>query len=152
MNLPASTMDVMTIVNENIVTLKKNFGDEGVNVYLSAMESIQENLKRHAGESQVVVFNDDNSNDELVYGIAVNTARKRMTVAFRGSVTTKDFTTDAKALQTEIPNPVMDSEIRQQETIGIHHGFWGESTECFYILMDLHRQVVCFSFLGNFLL
>ncbi len=131
MNLPASTMDVMTIVNENIVTLKKNFGDEGVNVYLSAMGSIQENLKRHAGESQVVVFNDDNSNDELVYGIAVNTARKRMTVAFRGSVTTKDFTTDAKALQTEIPNPVMDSEIRQQETIGIHHGFWGESMECF---------------------
>jgi hypothetical protein len=134
MNLPASTDDVITVFNDNRDTLKYNFGDEGVDFYLSAMANIQDNLRRHAvdeetGEasyhsSRVVVFNDDKSNDELVYGIAVNTARKRITVAFRGSVTVKDFMIDAKALQTDIANPLVGSEINQSSTIGIHHGFY----------------------------
>lgn len=136
MNLPTSVAEVMSVVRENVVTLKKTFGDEGVDLYMSAMGNIQQNISRHelhaeTGEatfqtSQVVVFNDDNSNDELVYAIAVNTARKRITVVFRGSVTVKDFTTDVKALQTEIANPVLDWDTRQHATMGVHHGFWGK--------------------------
>ena len=136
MNLPTSVAEVMSVVRDNVVTLRKTFGEEGVDLYMSAMGNIQQNSSRQAvdaetGEatyqtSQVVVFNDDNSNEELVYAIAVNTARKRITVAFRGSVTVKDFTTDVKALQTEIANPVVDWDTRQHATMGVHHGFWGK--------------------------
>lgn len=52
-----------------------------------------------------------------------NSAHKRITVGFRGSVTVKDFMVDAKAYLCELTDP-FDPD--SGETLGIHHGFYGE--------------------------
>jgi len=53
-----------------------------------------------------------------------HSARKRISVAFRGSVTTTDFVTDAKGFLTDIPNPVVSGAgIKQSATVSVHHGF-----------------------------
>jgi hypothetical protein len=131
---PVSADDIIQVVRENADTLHKVFGEESVSIYLSSLEHIRESIRRQSvsldGEAifasaKVVVFDDENSDSELVYGIFVNSARKRITVAFRGSVTATDFVADANSYMSTIPNPVA-SERGQTKTLGIHHGFYGK--------------------------
>jgi hypothetical protein len=132
---PIAADDIIQVVCENTDTLWKVFGEEAVSYYLSSLEHIRESIRRqsvspHDGETffvsaKVIVFDDEISDSELVYGISINTARKRITVAFRGSVTATDFVTDANSYMSKIPNPVA-SERGQTRTLGIHHGFYGK--------------------------
>jgi hypothetical protein len=126
--------DIIQVVNTNAGTLQKVFGEESVSSYLSSLEHIRESIRRQSvspdGEAffvsaKVVVFDDENSDSELVHGIFVNSAQKRITVAFRGSVTATDFVADANSYMKKIPNPVA-SEIGQTKNLGIHNGFYGK--------------------------
>ena len=77
----------------------------------------------------LVAYGDEKPLTDLVYAVGVDPLHKRVTVAFRGSVTPSDFLTDACiSIQLE-PNPVFDKEgdqkdQEQNETIGIHYGFY----------------------------
>lgn len=82
----------------------------------------------------VTAFGDENADKELVYAVGIDHVRKRITVAFRGSVTPSDFITDACIEFHRRDNPLKDCETimdycgsekeqGQPSTIGIHHGF-----------------------------
>lgn len=71
---------------------------------------------QHQPTAVLTAFGDQNPDKELVYGIGVDHYRKRVTVAFRGSVTQTDFITDACI---ELHRRTTHSDV----TIGIHHGF-----------------------------
>jgi len=64
----------------------------------------------------VTAFGDDQPDKELVYAVGIDPFRKRITVAFRGSVTPVDFWTDAciEFQRHTLPDGTQ---------IGIHHGF-----------------------------
>lgn len=63
----------------------------------SSEESGGADGERNVESSPVLtVVGDLKSNEELVYAVGVNPVERRITVVFRGSVTTNDFMTDAK--------------------------------------------------------
>jgi hypothetical protein len=64
----------------------------GMSYLEGSLEERRQNLEGH----ELVYFEDSNSENDLVWGLAVNKTLKRVTVAFRGSVTKKDFEQDAK--------------------------------------------------------
>jgi Lipase (class 3) len=129
LEFPVTVSDVFDVVQKNLDALKASFGENGVDFYLSSLNSIQQSLRHRpiddmSGEvcletSHLVLFDDENAANELVYGIAVNMARKRITVGFRGSVTLSDFLADAKSLLIHRSSPIEGDT----GTIGIHHGF-----------------------------
>ena len=53
-------------------------------------------------QMQIVWFEDENQKEELVYGIAVEPAHKRITLVFRGSVTANDWRADLRAVQVQV--------------------------------------------------
>eukprot|EP00531_Pseudo-nitzschia_arenysensis_P004458 CAMPEP_0116135314 /NCGR_PEP_ID=MMETSP0329-20121206/11125_1 /TAXON_ID=697910 /ORGANISM="Pseudo-nitzschia arenysensis, Strain B593" /LENGTH=513 /DNA_ID=CAMNT_0003630107 /DNA_START=206 /DNA_END=1747 /DNA_ORIENTATION=- len=69
-------------------------------------------------------FGDDNCDVDMVYAIGFDQLRKRVTVAFRGSVTATDFQKDAMMSLNKQPNPVKSIDSNQSSEIGIHHGFY----------------------------
>lgn len=129
LELPLSPSDVMVAAHHNMAALKDNFGENGVEFYMSSFASIQESLRKQEidpetgeaslGDSQLVTFDDENADTEMVYGIAVNSSRKRITVGFRGSVTVTDFITDANSVIVDRASPIEGA----RGTIGVHHGF-----------------------------
>jgi hypothetical protein len=132
---PIIADDMIHVVTKNADTLRTAFGEESVSIYLSSLEHIRESIRRQSVSpdgkavsvsAKVEVFDDENSDSELVYGIFVNSASKRITVAFRGSVTATDFVADANSYMKNIPNPVA-SERGQRKNLGIHDGFYGKT-------------------------
>lgn len=141
------------MIQHNQGALQKLVGKENIAFYLSSLQSIRQSWQRKTvleatgevvlqGRTEVVVFDDEYSQEQLVYGIGVNPSMKRITVAFRGSVTIQDFITDANTFLRYISNPV-----QTDQTIGIHHGFFDyllaplskrtDETKCSQILHEL---------------
>lgn len=129
---PIDIMKVLEILKENKETLKESGAYEDIEERLTALE----NLKIHNtnaildifasqnGKAKLVEFVDVNAKEELVHAITVNPTRKRITVTFRGSVTTKDFITDAKVGQIKVDNPAYNlNEKTSKETFRLHYGF-----------------------------
>mmetsp|Transcript_7428 Transcript_7428/g.18206 ORF Transcript_7428/g.18206 Transcript_7428/m.18206 type:complete len:519 (-) Transcript_7428:30-1586(-) len=69
-------------------------------------------------------FGDENCDVDMVYAIGFDQLRKRVTVAFRGSVTATDFQKDAMMTLNKQPNPVINIDSDQSKNIGVHHGFY----------------------------
>ena len=80
---------------------------------------------KHLEPATLTAFGDENSEKELVYGVGIDHFRRRITVAFRGSVTSSDFVTDACIEFSRRDNPVqlLLQLPDQPATIGVHHGF-----------------------------
>jgi len=84
----------------------------------------------------LVAFGDEREQTELVYAIGVNPHKKRIVVAFRGSVTKTDWKTDASVKVEKRKNPLLDCfqddkeentgdpQQQQPATIGYHAGFY----------------------------
>jgi hypothetical protein len=68
-------------------------------------------------------YGDDKPDKELVYAVGVDPVRRRVTVAFRGSVTPSDFVCDACISFSKRENPLKKHVEGQESHIGIHHGF-----------------------------
>lgn len=96
--------------------------------------------RRHGCHEQLVelmndssifeVFDDEQAQTNLVYAIFVDHDRQRILVAFRGSVTGKDFRVDVTAFQTTIPNPISHSQekgksLTLHKHLIVHKGFYG---------------------------
>lgn len=76
-------------------------------------------------ESVLAHFHDEKTTQGVVYGIAVNHLRKRVTCIFRGSVTSQDFITDANSSLKKVDNPVVVSiDPESHSHIKIHTGFY----------------------------
>lgn len=77
----------------------------------------------------LVAYGDDNPDKELVYAVGVDPVRRRVTVAFRGSVTPSDFLTDACISFKKQENLLFrsgaanDANGAQERDLGIHSGF-----------------------------
>jgi Lipase (class 3) len=81
-------------------------------------------LRGKKKESVLAHFHDETSTQGMVYGIAVDHIRRRITVIFRGSVTSQDFVTDAKVAQKKVDNPVRPFAPEISKTVNIHTGFY----------------------------
>lgn len=156
LTLPVTLSTVLRTIQANQKAIEKEAAEhEQHEMALSAMESIQErytNKSSSSGKSWLESFNllqkqeapqdpatllafgDEQPDKELVYGIGIDHVRKRVTVAFRGSVTATDFFTDACIEFNRRTNPLYNEEEQdtdttapsrqqQQPTVGIHHGF-----------------------------
>jgi len=129
LDLPLSVEDYLEIFSANEEKLKATFGEDDATMYGTALLSLQEKYSQQthgdnvAKAMSVEVFDDENSNSELVYSIGVNHLRKRILLTFRGTVTVKDFMVDADSYMCQFTNPMSETG----ETIGIHHGFYGKN-------------------------
>jgi hypothetical protein len=117
-DLPCSGHDVAEIYNLNYQKIKDEAADDRADMYIQSIEEKGPELKR----LEIVTFDDAKSEEECVYAIAVNHAIKRVTVAFRGSVSTQDFIQDAKAVFDVIPNHV-EELVGKTPQVAIHLGF-----------------------------
>ena len=118
LDLPCTGQDIAEIYNRNYQTIQEANAGDRAEMY---MQSIQEK-GTELQQTEVVQVGDAKSDEECVYAIAVNHAIRRVTVAFRGSVTHQDFVQDAKAVLTAVPNPVQDL-VAQRQKVNIHLGF-----------------------------
>jgi hypothetical protein len=145
LTLPVSTREIVRLVSQNRNVILEHIGESSTDLYLSAFDCIDQTLARlevcaETGEttlvsSDVVVCDDENSANELVYGIWINSARRRITVTFRGCTTRKDWTMSAHPFLKELHNPVKSSSAGDRSedvdgsmpnTIAIHYGFYSE--------------------------
>jgi Lipase (class 3) len=147
---PITISQVINAISEHKQALAQRAIDhEGVGQRLTALQEIHDQQQRNqsmdgftmmfslmmkdatgptAGtrkESSLTCFHDEISTNGVVYGIAVNHLRKRVTVVFRGSVSRQDWITDSKSAQKKVNNPVVSLlPGKAPEKIGIHSGFY----------------------------
>lgn len=124
LSLPVSIADAAHQLALHLDQIKRLLEPESFHLYMTGTNAIVDKYMAIAvasddtDPSMIVVFDDENEERELVYSIQVNTKQRRITVAFRGSVTLRDMVIDSKAALVQIPNPVNPGT-----TIGIHNGF-----------------------------
>ena len=105
---PVSASTVLKALKDNKEIMMQSGNYEDLENRISALENIflhQNNILGNImgsnTELELVEFEDTNSENEMVHSIVVNDKKKRITVVFRGSVTKKDFITDAKLVQVK---------------------------------------------------
>mmetsp|Transcript_13526 Transcript_13526/g.19798 ORF Transcript_13526/g.19798 Transcript_13526/m.19798 type:complete len:478 (+) Transcript_13526:52-1485(+) len=138
LSLPLNLSTCVGLIEENVDVIKQEVGDADHEMTIKALESIQKRYNNNSPMMKaplqwfksdpslpyLVAYGDDNPDKELVYAVGVDPVRKRVTVAFRGSVTPSDFLTDATISLERQPNPVKDLSVDQSDKIGIHKGFF----------------------------
>mmetsp|Transcript_39728 Transcript_39728/g.119415 ORF Transcript_39728/g.119415 Transcript_39728/m.119415 type:complete len:223 (-) Transcript_39728:675-1343(-) len=129
LNTPISARNAVRAIEENTDALMEKLGNEDTSMCQAALKSFQERYEMTEEGCEMVSFSsillaygDGKNEEELVYGVAVDKARKRVTVGFRGSVTQKDFLTDACISLKAIENPLKEYD-GQSDEIKIHSGF-----------------------------
>jgi hypothetical protein len=126
---PISAKEVEQLLVDNKETLMSHFTNETLGVLSKVMDTIVARQKADVGKHReptatLVDFSDDNSKSELVYAIGKDDTRKRVTVSFRGSVTSRDWLQDAQIWMEKIANPLAHIK-GQPKVVRIHHGFYG---------------------------
>jgi len=140
-DLPMPALTCMSIIEQNEEALARWNDEKDIKICREALRAIHERtqiteegldlagVEHIMSMSTLEHFSDENSDKELVFAIGVDRWYNRITVAFRGSVTTNDFLTDACISMVDRANPVyaFDAE-NQDENIKLHSGF------CEYLL------------------
>jgi len=135
LTLPLRLETCFEMIRENLENIQQEFNDEDHAMTMSALQSIQQRfyartlssppssntwlnsfVSTNDGRSRseelspiIVAYGDVNPDSELVYAVGVDAAHKRVTVAFRGSVTANDFVKDVSIALNQQPNPVKDA-------------------------------------------
>jgi hypothetical protein len=127
---PIRAKEVEKLLVDNKETLMSHFTSETLGVLSKVMDTIvarqKADVDKHREPTATLVdFSDDNSKSELVYAIGKDDARKRVTVSFRGSVTSRDWLQDAQIWMEKIANPIAHIK-GQPKNVRIHHGFYGK--------------------------
>ena len=119
-DLPCTGLDIASLYHENYDRVQELVQcDERTDMYRDSMSSLD---KQELLQVEITALDMEKSEEECVYLVSVNHVLKKVTVAFRGSVTAQDFIQDAKALVGEIPNPIEESQ-EQSSELCIHLGF-----------------------------
>lgn len=93
-------------------------------------------------EGELVEFDDEFNNNELVYAITINHTDKRVVVVFRGSVTDgRDWATNIDMPLRKIDTPPVLTASGFEEEVKVHRGFASKLTSHAHISILL----VCFS-------
>ena len=139
---PIAIGTVMEVIRTHREALQKRakIDENDLEARLKALKDIQKQqlksstvmgrMLRGAMNKETVLtrFHDEKSTQGMVYGIAVNHIRRRVTIIFRGSVTQKDFVTDAKFSQKKVANPLVGLGGTYSQdmptTINVHTGFY----------------------------
>ncbi|KAL3905666.1 MAG: hypothetical protein SGILL_009588, partial [Bacillariaceae sp.] len=149
--LPISAKQIVSLVSKHRDAIVREVGREAtVDLYLTAFDAIQSTSSSRELELElnsatfqvslvsfdVVVVEDEKVGRELVYAICVDTARRRITVCFRGCSCRKDWMVCCQTTLKEVVNPLYDgskpnssrsslsSSSRQQSpTISVHTGY-----------------------------
>ena len=132
MNFPIGAEDILGLIDVYV----NNAGKLGENeqMIVTALMHVRQNkdpeLERQLPSDQsvaeILVYDDDYQDSQCVYFISISRRLKRVTVAFRGSVTTNDFIKDCQAAMRDVPVRVFrDLWGEKSEMVGIHHGFQG---------------------------
>jgi Lipase (class 3) len=108
-----------------------SFVSQWLNPLMPSGQSEEEGVEVQARQSSIPVpmltaYGDENPENDMVYAVGIDPIRKRVTVAFRGSVTPTDFIKDASIIMKHQPNPIKDklNPDHEYDTIGIHQGFY----------------------------
>lgn len=137
-DLPMPALTCMSIIEQNEEALARWNDEKDIKICREALRAIHERteiteqgLELAQGVEHIMSmstlehFSDTNSEKELVFAIGVDRWYRRITVAFRGSVTANDFLTDACISMVDRPNPVYEfDEDNQDENIKLHSGFY----------------------------
>ena len=155
LSLPVSARDIASLLSKHEGAIEDEIGRKSTDLYLDAFDAIEEQSSTARNQSQeseqelkltasgkislvpvsfdVVVVDDEKQESELVYAICLDTARKRITVLFRGCSTTMDWTICANNYLNERDNPLyqqpqLDRDTNntaqeQPEKIAIHQGY-----------------------------
>mmetsp|Transcript_2096 Transcript_2096/g.3000 ORF Transcript_2096/g.3000 Transcript_2096/m.3000 type:complete len:479 (-) Transcript_2096:776-2212(-) len=102
-------------------------------VFDDLVQSRNTDNNREENNWEVVEFDDENSEREILYGIVVDHFRKEVIVAFRGTVTLNDWIFNCQNVTGVIPNPVPEELFKDEEqssqlrkrkkSVSIHLGF-----------------------------
>lgn len=106
-----------------LVTSSSNGGRSWL-PFISSLTGPEGSVEVEEIQPKLTYFGDEKSDVDLVYAVGVDQLRKRITVAFRGSVTVTDFQKDAMISLNQQPNPVHLIDSHQEKEIGIHDGFY----------------------------
>jgi hypothetical protein len=118
LNLPVSFETVSNVFLKNKNLLLKEFShDIGIPFHIAVFEHLHEYVPIE--DQELVIFDDENRDTELVYGIGLNNARKKIVLVFRGSVSKMDYKVDYAVKMKSVPNPVP----HQARWIKVHTGY-----------------------------
>ena len=120
-DLPMPALTCMSIIEQSEEELARWNDEKDIKICREALRAIHERteiteqgLELAQGVEHIMSmstlehFSDANSEKELVFAIGVDRWYRRITVAFRGSVTAIDFMTDACISMVDRPNPVYE--------------------------------------------
>jgi len=144
--MPLQLTDALIILSTEEETLKKAWQAPKHVATLSALSSLLARQNELAttskwqggvGSSVMTVVGDSNNLTELVYAVGINSVEERITLTFRGSVTTTDWMMDAKYWIIQAPDPRRfnhnASDGSDGGNVGIHQGYYkylfGDSQE-----------------------
>jgi len=146
LDLPITAIDAIETVEQHVEEIAKAIGNDRLEMLKSAIQMIHRRCVEGAPVTPsmtivalsndraqyelvyssgltIVAFGDDNSENQLVYSIGVDCGRKRVIVAFRGTITKRDFFIDANFQMTSQLNPLA-YDPHQDPLINIHKGFY----------------------------
>ena len=130
--MPSTFQELGDALENNREFLSKNLAkNPSFELYSGALGGVCERYREIGAKSEnqdffrLIHFEDEHeaSFGGPVYAFTINHAMKRITIGFRGSVTTRDFMCDWKTSLCNIPNPLAGEPRSLGEYIQIHHGF-----------------------------
>jgi len=121
---PNTIRAIDTVIDKHAEVLRKHLEPSAYRVMNDALDAIVDRQDAAGSKHRATLLQvgDDNSKQELVYAILVDSALQRIIVSFRGSTTTKDFIMDAQLWIQTIKNPFSETK-NQAKKLGIHNGF-----------------------------
>jgi hypothetical protein len=129
---PIMAIDVKEFVsNKNNQAILSQINPTEFNVNLRDDFSIIKTLERLLViDEDIIKFDDQFSDKELVYALVVNRSNKRITICFRGSVTPVDWGKDWDWLKS-MDTPQVLKNRGLKTNIQVHGGFDGKGECCF---------------------
>ncbi len=129
LNLPQTILEVCRLLQANQDHLEySELGNSFRSVLLEVVAKQQQNAAAVVAEGgkqpDLVAFNDNNDQEEMVYAIHINPTVKRITICFRGSASTLDWTMDREIFMKSVNNPVPESKLQAGSKLLIHNGFY----------------------------
>ena len=129
LSLPMPTRVAMEVVAENEEVLVELALSQDMRICQDALRAFHERSEMTADNSgetlspgkglvTLEAFADERSDEELVYAVGLDRYHRRVTVAFRGSVTPNDFFTDACIAMVAMSDPS-----GTKKEIMVHSGF-----------------------------
>lgn len=129
LDLPLTILEACRLLQNNQDHLEySELGNSFHSVLLEVLAKQQQKaalaVTEGGKQQELFAFNDSNDQEEMVYAIHVNPTVKRITICFRGSTSTLDWTMDREIFMTSVDNPVPESMLRAGPKLLIHNGFY----------------------------